>query len=45
MCSYLIALGSCFGSAEYTASIVFPQRIISDSVSTALNAAHVSVEK
>ena len=43
--SYLSAVGSNFGSAEYTASIAFPSNIASASISAALNAAPVSVEK
>ena len=43
--SYFIAFGSSFGSAEYTPSIVFASNITSESVSAALSAAPVSVEK
>ena len=43
--SYLIAFGSIFGSAEYTASIVFPSNKISAFISVALNTAAVSVVK
>ena len=43
--SYFTADLSNFGSAEYTPSIVFASNITSESVSTALKAAAVSVEK
>lgn len=43
--SYLIAVLSSFGSAEYTPSIVLAKRITSASVSAALKAAAVSVVK
>lgn len=42
---YSTASGSNFGSAEYTPSVVFASNITSESVSAALNAAAVSVEK
>ena len=43
--SYFVALGSTLGSAEYTPSIVLANSITSASISAALKAAAVSVEK
>ena len=43
--SYFSAVGSSFGSAEYTASIAFPNNIMSAFISVALNTAAVSVVK
>ena len=43
--SYFTAVGSSFGSAEYTPSIAFPSNIASASISAALKAAPVSVVK
>ena len=43
--SYFFAVGSIFGSAEYTASIDFPNNIASASISAARKAAPVSVVK